>query len=465
MQWLYLYFPQLQLDRLHALTPSLTQEPVVIYDAQAKKQIILQQNKRAEEAGLHVGMPLARAWLLAETLTPIEWRFMNQQQQLRQLATHLYRRFSDLYLDSPDGIWIDLQPMRRVYPHAEAWTKALTEQLEPFSAVVKQASHSAPSAARLLARYGVKGTDDILVEQLPCEEKHREKIIRFGIHTLGELKQIPRKEIGRKLGQEVVLMLAQLEGHQRIRLSPYQPPQSFYQRLVLPSEVENWQGLQFSIKRVLQELERFLEGRGKAATELVIRLHFREHPIQSVCISAPHGCVRASEFMSLCQLKMEHEKLQAPAIELSVHAKGWKAHQAVTPELWNKSLSASTPLHQLLNQLQLRMGEERVHAIQNVSYWLPELSWQRQVAGQPIQPAQPNTIQSQRPAWLCLHAQKTDIDEWRLGTGPERIRASGWQTGEESIRDYYQARHQSGRLGWIFYCYRQRCWWLQGWFS
>ncbi|RTE86766.1 MULTISPECIES: DNA polymerase Y family protein [Gammaproteobacteria] len=465
MHWLYLYFPQLQLDRLQALTPALESRATVLYDPQDRKQAVVQSNTKARECGVYSGTPLARAWLLAEDMAAYPWKELEQNQQLRQLATHIYQGFSDIYLDPPDGLWLNLQPMRRVYPNAAAWQKALHVQLHPFAVHVKQGVHVSPAAARLLARFEASHIDEILIEQLPCEHKQIEKLVRFGLHTLEDLKAIPRKEIGRKLGQDIVLLLAQLEGHHRMRLAPYQPPHSFYQRIVLPSEAESWQGLQFSLKRVFRELERFLQGRGKAATKLVIHLYFREQPKQELVVSAPHGCVTTDEFLSLCQLKAEHEVLKAPVVELSVHAKGWKNHEAVMADLWNQHTSTSVPLHQLLNQLQLRMGTERVYAIQTQHYWLPELSWQRRLAGQPIQPSHDREEVIRRPAWLCLHAQRIDIHEWQLGLGPERIRTSWWQTGEESTRDYYQARHLSGRLGWVFYCYRQSCWWLQGWFS
>ena len=181
MQWLYLYFPQLQLDRLQALTPSLVQQPTVLFQPQERLQPILQKNQEAVQAGVQAGMSLAKAWLLTERLYPLAWREYEQVRLLRQLAAHLYQGFSDIFLDSPDGLWLNLQPLQRIYPTELISQQVLQELLAPFEVQVCQAKHSAPMAARLLARNRAESLESLPVSCLPCDEQIKDKLIRLDV--------------------------------------------------------------------------------------------------------------------------------------------------------------------------------------------------------------------------------------------------------------------------------------------
>lgn len=462
MQWLYLYLPQLQLDRLQALAPELQEKPFVLYDASQRQQPIVQMNAAAVKAGIEPYMPLARAWLLDANLRPHIWQPVEQKHLLKQLTAQLYTQFSDIYLDPPDGIWLDLQPMRRVYPDSIGWQHALEHCLAAWCCDYRYALHSAPAAARLLARCNESDLGRIAIEHLPCETGLKEKIIRLGLSTLSDLKSYPRGALGQKLGLGLVELLAQLEGHQRIRLSPYQPAPLFYQKLVLAAETNSWQGLQFYLKRILAELESFLRYRRCLTTQLTLRFFHREQNPTLFKVSLPHGGNTVQELMGLCQLKMESEALVAPVLELSVQANKFHQLQEQSADLWQGQKKATMPLAQLLNRLQLRMGENRVFGISTTEHWLPELAHQQTKAGFPIG----MTKALYRPPWLCLHAQRIELTEWQLIGGPERVRVPWWFTENASDeRDYYRALHQTKRTGWIFYCYRQQAWWLQGWFS
>ena len=101
--WLYLYFPQLQLDKLlvlHSSTPAtktlsdkgkshhldLT-APLAIVGADHQ---LLQLNSAARQAGLTLGMGLASAASLCHQLQLVSHQAEQEQQQLQQLAQLLY---------------------------------------------------------------------------------------------------------------------------------------------------------------------------------------------------------------------------------------------------------------------------------------------------------------------------------------------------------------------------------------
>src|SRR5690554_695917 len=462
MQWLYLYLPQLQLDRLQALAPELANSPFVLYQEQNRLQPLVQLNPLAKRAGLSESMPLARAWLLEEELQPKIWNALEQKRLLQQLCTYLYQHFSDIYLDPPDGLWLNLQPMRRVYLNEHDWQQVLASSMKVWQSEYRIAQHSAPAAARLLARYAVDKLSLVKVEQLGFEPVLLEKVKRLGLSTLADLQRYSRAELGQKLGRSLVELLAQLEGHQQLRLEPYQPPSLFYQKLVLPAEVKQWQGLQFALKRALKELELFLRHRKCVATQLTLRLYYREAETTTIYVGMPHGASKANEIFALCQLKASAVKLADPVLELSVQAKGLQPAEEHAQQLWGGTQKSAVPLLQVLNQLKLRLGESRVKGLASAEHWLPELAWQEVACGQPS--GAPSV--AYRPPWLCQDPQRTALAEWQLIQGPERIRVPWWFAGRKSFeRDYYHGIHLSGRRGWIFYCYAQQQWWLHGWFS
>ena len=93
MQWLYLYFPSLQLDSL-LHQQAYHQACVLVH-----KNQVVQSNPEARQLGIKIGTGLAQAALLCAHIKLIAYQAKQEQRLLSQLAQRLYQTSATLYLD------------------------------------------------------------------------------------------------------------------------------------------------------------------------------------------------------------------------------------------------------------------------------------------------------------------------------------------------------------------------------
>lgn len=483
--WVYVQLPALQLDRMQALQPELKDFPAVLYGQQ--EQRVVQANETAIAMGIQPGCSLSDAWVLADNLAPYPYREAQQRQLLQQLAADLYQVFALISVDAPTGFWLDLKPMRKLYPQIQQSQQQLMLQLTPWQLRYQCGAGNTPLVAKMLALSGVTNAADVPIQYLPCAPRLQEKLQRLGLHTLGALQAIPRALAGQRMGQELVQWLARIQGEQYEPLHYFQPPQWFYQRVSLVAEVRSWQALRFPLQRILHELEYFLAGRQQETRYLQLVLYHRDHEPTRIEVGLAHGGYLANELASFCQLKIAALKLVAPVLELGLQAKQLQPRSKQHGDLLNSGQKQRKPLPRLLNELQLRLGKARVFALQTANEWLPEQAWQRAPAGAWLATTKgaagqrvagsfehsSNTLAVARPPWLLPQPQPVQIQQWQLLRGPERHYTPWWQPqppymngiGQGVCRDYWLGLNQLGQPGWLFYDYQQECWWQHGWFS
>tara|TARA_B100000780_G_C21054957_1_gene423814 strand:+ start:534 stop:881 length:348 start_codon:yes stop_codon:yes gene_type:complete len=115
MQWLYLYFPSLQLDSL--LHQQAYHQACVLVD----KNEVVQANSKARQLGIKVVTGLAQAALLCGQLKVIAYAPKQEQRLLSQLAQRLYQNSATLYLDPPQGLLLQTSDMLRLYEGLAAY--------------------------------------------------------------------------------------------------------------------------------------------------------------------------------------------------------------------------------------------------------------------------------------------------------------------------------------------------------
>ena len=457
--WAYLTLPGLQVERLQQLQPELASQPVVLY-TEAREEVV-EANAIARELGIQPGTSLTDSWLLAAELQVYRWRPGQQRQLLQQLATDLYQVFADICLDVPTGLWLHLTPMLQLYPRWQDCEQQLICRLEPWQLTYQLGFYRTPLAARLLACSGLSQLADVPVTYLPCAKGLQQQLQRMGLTTIGAVQAIPRALLGRRLGQELVLLMARLQGEQQEVLTYFRPPEWFYQRLPLTHEMHHWQALRFPVRRLLQELEHYLELRQQQTRSIQLLFYHRDTEPTILSVGMAHGSYLTNEMLRLCQLKAEHLQLTAPVLEVALQARHLKSRAVCSRELWEDTGNAPADLGRLLNELELRLGQHRVQGLQIADSWLPEESWQASRPGTAL--GEPQS--GYRPVWLLSQPAAVRLSDWQLKRGPERLALPWWQGLPTSERDYWLALNQQGQWGWLFYDHYSDSWWLHGWFS
>lgn len=480
MLWLYLDFYALQLDALHLsppeqkqeLTPA--QEVVILVDG--KKNRVVQVSFGAKQQGIKVGMGMAMAVSLHHDVQVLEYQPEHEGKLLTQIAQHLYQYSADIALLPPQGIALRIDTMLRLYQGLEGYWQTLTQQLQCFVYRYSYATGATPLMAQLLAqaKLNVLSDDHPLLKQhlgqlpiaaMALDTKTQDALSRVGIKHIRQLLTTPMKELAKRFDIHLLNYLGKLFGDFKHGLSLYQPPEYFCRDMQLMYEIENTQVLQHPLKRLLAQLEQFLQSRNLVTQQLDIDLIYRYQQEQGVSIHRASGEYRMAKWAALIQLRLESVKLSEPVVALRLSARRLRPMITTSESLF----SGKTPSineDELIALLQAKVGDQRVKTLQLNQQHHPQLV--SQLHSPSFLEKNSNATKTSelplklRPS-LLLAAPKRLYEEVDILQGPERIETSWWHQ-HNMLRDYYIGRTHSGRLCWLFRTPQQQ-WYVQGYFA
>ncbi|CCQ12482.1 hypothetical protein PALB_34210 [Pseudoalteromonas luteoviolacea B = ATCC 29581] len=491
--WLYVHFPQLQLDcefintekNLSILCSDMENDathckakqyasnenapPVIVVSG--KQNSVVQLNYAARKLGVRLGMGLGAAAALSKDLIVLPFDEARTVSRLTEIADWLYLVSADLVLFPPSGVLLNVTNMLVLYGSLSHYWQQLESHLMHCNVSYTYASGYSPLAAQVLAKQKANLLSDdkeallaLLGQQplhvSPLSSSIIESLSRLGIRNFASLFAIPLAELGRRFDQGVVQYVGRMLGHFQHPVTWYQPPETFSRSISLLFELETLAWIEKPLMRLLEQLEVFLRVRDALAYELKIALIVRDKPDQIVMVSAAEGEYRANAWLALCHLTLSNTQLSAPlqSIQLSVVQMMQRTLEA--RDLFSEKRSGLSA-KALLSILQAKLGK---HAIQGVGLSedpRPELA---SYSVAPLSRLETRT-QSEallRPTLMLPSPYLLDT-EVEIVHGPERL-STGWWDGCPQTRDYFIARDKSGRWLWV---YRDECmtWYVHGVFS
>lgn len=505
--WLYLYFPQLQLD----LLPDCSANDAITAVAEANQPLVLlhsqdlrvhQANQAAQQLGIQPGQSLAQACALCASLQVLPWQAELEQQMLEMLAQDCYQLCADLALAPPDALWLRLDPMLQLYGGLPAFLQQLKQRLQQRPQLqFRYAAAVTAEAARLLclSQPGLlvttQQTQQLALQQCPVTLLNLppavlQQLQRLGIRQLGAMLALPVAELSRRFGAELSLYLQQLRGQLPPPLRYYQPPETFSAQLELWYQIEHHPQLLAPLRHLLLRLQQYLQCRELRCYQLQLELTLRDCPPLSLKLHSPQAEARAERWLTLWQLKLEALKLPAPVIAMQLIAAQYCPRTQDSVDLYAGKQGQYTPL-QLIGLLQAKLGVTQVCRPCEQAAFLPELAGSTMVLQQPelSQPERsgnaPHTVQQNtavyqshpaaasvgqtesgagkhRPAFLFTSPQPLQ-QQVQLLPGLERIQSHWWQ-GQAGARDYLTARSTDGRWLWV-YRNEQQQWFVHGVFA
>ena len=475
--WLYLHAPQLLLDTQLALqTPAQQQQPqVLLAGSRVGARQVVQYNQAAAAAGIALHMAEVTATTLVAELQLRPYQVAHEQSILEQLAQLWYQDIAHIALYPPQGLLFEVASVLRLYGGFQGLLQQLQQRLQEWPIRYVVASGDTPLRARLLAQAGQSllsnDADSVqqAVAQLPIsasglEPVHITRLQQVGITTIRALQQRHRSALGKRFGRTMTEYLARLNGELPMPQQYYQPPAQFAQQLDLLAEVASWQQLLFPLRRLLQQLEAFLQVRQLSVRALLFQVKHRDGQHTEQVIRFAHPVWQLKDMLGLTQLQLERQQLDQPALELALQAQRLEPRLPHHGDLVQASSELAAPtqsLGELVSRLQARLGEQAVQIAQPQRDWRPQQvqQWQLWQAATATAMAMP---QLPRPLWLLTTEQAIELQQWQLQWGPERL-ASGWWDDAPCQRDYYIAVDQQQRQGWIFHS--EQGWFVHGWFT
>lgn len=483
MLWLGAHFPDFGLEVFAASQTTPSQRPQVLVEANR----VLLRNSAAVAAGIALGSTLATAHSIAPKVVHHNRDVDKEQARLRFLAETLYRFTSQVSLQPPCSLLLEISGSLQLFGDHAALSQQVQTVCETLGHRAMLHTGETPLAALLLARSQAQSIEDVSLHHaqwhlsLPAAKGKpagmTERLANMGIHTLGPLLALPQTELAHRFGAELVDFLRRLTGEQPDPQENILPRETFASSLHLLNPINSKDALLFPMARLLGELQLWLIGRQLGAEQ--IRWHFSSGSghSKSFPVTLAREQQRRDAFLNLTRLKLEQTELPADVLSLKLQVDVLVPWQASGPELLLLTLSSQesgrthTDPSELVDQLRARLGDGACYGIRPVAQHSPEQAWCQVPPNDVPHSAKSSNNSllsaklskpSKRPLWFFNPPRPAARQDLTLLRGPERIQGDWWQ--QFICRDYYVAKHSNGAECWA-YVDAQQHWYLHGYFA
>lgn len=201
------------------------------------------------------------------------------------------------------------------------------------------------------------------VTALPWDEALQKKLAALHLHTLGDLFDLPRAALSKRLGVAATRYLAQLEGALPDPQVAITVAEEFEATLFFLDGVSQVEGLRFPMKRLLDDFCRFLRQRQLSCLRFSWRLAHQDKSRQQIFIGSSRGEPQAARFMQLTELKLEHVVLSAPVEALTLQAREFQPQSDTRLALLPEPGEEDGKALELLDRLRARLGAEACQQI------------------------------------------------------------------------------------------------------
>lgn len=517
MLWLAVHLPHLSLEAFCAtLAPERRAGPVALVAEHRISAI----NAEAAARGIQVGSKRATALALAADVLLGQADAPRDAAALLGIAHAALVFTPSVCLQGPaignagaDTVLLEVQPSLRCFGGPRALLRQLRTALAPFGHDFSIASAPTALGAALLARSALparqrhasnleqlhKQLNSLPVWLLGPARAHWEALQGMGLHTLADLRALPRSGLARRFGPLLLTELDRAWGRVPDVREWLSLPASFSSRLELHSRADTTQQVLAGAMVLLARLVAWAQARCARVAAFTLRMrHEARHrgllAASSTANDASSTLLRSSDSAShaaatelrieladpsidaahlqlLLRERLARCTLAAPTLELQIDCHELREGAPPSGELFPSPQGEAQGLARLLERLRARLGDEQVQWLHAHPDHRPEHATRLAAAPPRALPALSaaacqalhggHALPLQRPLWLLHEPQAlAERDTWplleghalQLLAGPERIE-TGWWDGAPATRDYFIAQSHDGSLVWI---YRQR---------
>ena len=480
MRWLALYLPQLPLE---VFSRGRRQGgALAVVEPVGGRERVCRCDAAAASYGVQAGQALPTALALCTGLAVQRRDRAREQRALEDLAAWAYQ-FTPRIRFEPALLLLEVGASLRLFGGLPSLLQTLRQGLDRLGYRVQHAVAPTPMAAGLLAR-NRPGCEVLAhaalhaaVAELPLHRLTREPALRelvrhIGLERIGEVLTLPRPELARRAGPDLIKLLDRLLGRQPDLRPEWQPPARFDQVIELLGEIGHSTALVFPARRLMVALCGFLRGLGGGTQQLHWRLQHRDRPDTPFELGLLAPGRDPDHMLELFRERCERLCLPAPVVGVGLRVDHWSVLDAHDLALFGDAASHD---HALLERLDSRLGGERVRGLRCLADHRPERAWRLCAPGEADAAVGtdarvlPQALA--QPPWLLPRPRPLQASRGvpqyggalRLEGLPERIEA-GWWDGFDVSRDYFVAHSPAGERLWVFRDRRGGGWYLHGLF-
>jgi protein ImuB len=454
--------------------------PTILIARTGQKEVVTAACLQALEMGLRPGMAAAHARALVADLEVLVAEPDADQAWLDRLALHAVRKWTPTAaVSGSDGLWFDLTGTTHLFGGEERFCRRLLGFLKRLGFSATIAIAGTPGAAHALARHG--GAPVILLP--PSQEAEAlgplplaalrlsacalTSAARFGLERIGDLYQMPRGPLARRLGLAAVERLDQARGmvaEPIIPVVPFERP-LVTRRLLEP--ISTPESITQVISDLVDDLVPILLQRGLGARKIVLALDRVDGEVQHVDVGASRATRDAKHLKRMFALRLAEidPGLGIEAMHMTVPHSDPLGASAVAALL--EDGARAPDLAPLVDQLVSRSGPSALFRLASHESDVPERAIKRvgpldEPKGWPAWKRPTRLLSRPEPlrnviALLPDHPPRRFT--WRrtdyrviAGDGPERIHGEWWRRPGElwAVRDYFRVEADGGMRFWVF---------------
>nr|WP_306673819.1 hypothetical protein [Tahibacter caeni] len=197
----------------------------------------------------------------------------------------------------------------------------------------------------------------------------------MGFRELRDLWRVPRLELTRRLGPAGMHTLAVLRGEAVESLALYQPPDRFARRIELDAPVDNWQPLLFPLRRLVNELARYLLVRDGGVQRFELRLEHEDRAATRVPVGLVSVQREAAALYEFCRGRLERAAIGAEVSAIALIADDLPPFRPGHRDLFEPARSEGLDWPALTERLRSRLGDDALQQLACVADHRPERAW------------------------------------------------------------------------------------------
>ncbi len=479
MLWLALRFPSLPLEIFTRATA--LPGPLAVATAPGAHAEVTACNAGARSCGVRPGMAVAAASALNAELRILARDPAAERAALERIAACAIQFSSTVSIAAASEVLVEIGGSLRIFGGLHRlWTR-IEQELSDQGYACSLACAPTPLAAQFFARAGLPvriqhddalraGIAQLAVDVLDLSPAAGTLLKDIGVSTIGACLKLPRAELARRAGRELIDALDRALGHAPDPRPAFVPPARFTAALQLPAPVENAPALLFAARRLIGELTGFLAAVGKGAQRLRFELAHEDRSTTSIELDLSTATRDSHHLAAVLHERLERLALPAPAAALRLEGVLLVPLAARNLALLPDAREQAETIARLIERLRARLGANAVQGLDTAADHRPEYAWR---TAEPGASNQGSWLPLSRPLWVLdaprRLAEIEDIPQHdgplALLAGPERIE-SGWWDGGDIAREYFVARNSAQSLLWIYREHRESGgWYLHGFFA
>jgi protein ImuB len=328
----------------------------------------------AHAYGVRIGQTIAQA---RSRIASLEVRIVREDDARRTLE-----RLAEVLLAFGSPVSFDAQTL-----YVDVTTSGLLFTPDSVRDAMKKTGHAhriavapGPALARAFAHYGSKDVLELPVEALGAELGDAiQWLARLGLHRIGDLRKVPRRALGNRLGDRAARVFALLDGLDPTPLTPYIPPETPSETIELEYGTDSTEAILFVAKTLCERIAQRLEGRAMQTSkmELVLGLdralvpagESRSIPVACVLPSPMH---RASDLFGVLRARLDGIELPAPVLGCTLRALEISPQHGRPLHLFAAESKAEKHLAQITAELGALIGDARVGTIEAFDTFDPD---------------------------------------------------------------------------------------------